>query len=281
MYASAPRRNLGALATVPSQLLSESVTGAATVVVTRPGTAGRRLVDELDSAGQAVLWLPAFDFGPAPDEAAARATLKALADFDVAVFVSPQAARAAAALIDGRWPEGTAIAAVGSGTRAAVLSAIDGADRATTFAPAAADRSDSGSESLWPVLQQVPRLRRVLLLRAQAGREWLTERLAQAGATVVPLAVYSRNEFAPPAQLRSQLAQAAPGGLSSVISSSDAVGSLVRMLNVQPEVLRALQRGPAMAAHPRIAERLRAAGFARVILCAPECTALLAALREG
>lgn len=255
--------------------------GALTVVVTRPGAAGRRLVDELNGAGQAALWLPAFDFGPAADETAVRATLRSLADFDVAVFVSPQAVRATAALLEGRWPAGTAIAAVGSGTRAAVLAAIDGAERATMLAPASAEPAESGSESLWPLLQQLPRLRRVLLLRAQAGREWLSERLRETGATVVPLAVYSRDEFAPAPQLRAQLAAAAATGLASVITSSDAVSALLRMLSAQPEVLLSLQRGPALAAHPRIAERLRAAGFARVALCAPDCAALLAALREG
>ncbi len=258
------------------------MTAAVTVVVTRPGAAGRGLVDELRAAGQDALWLPAFDFGPAPDETAARAVLKSLAEFDLAVFVSPQAARAAATLIEDRWPAATAIAAVGSGTRAAVLSAIDGAAKAQVLAPAGdAEMREAGSESLWPVLQPLLPLRRVLLLRGQSGREWLTERLQEVGTTVVPLAVYSRNVFEPPAPLRSQLAAAARGRMASIISSSDAVGALARMLNAQPEVLLALQHGPALAAHPRIAERLRAAGFADVSVCAAESRAVLAALRRG
>jgi len=256
------------------------VSSAVTVVVTRPGAAGAELVGELQQAGQPALWLPAFEFGAAPDEPQARAVL-ATAGFDLAIFVSPQAARATAALLAQPWPAGTAIAAVGAGTRAAVLTAIPGAADAMLLAPAG-DADMSGSESLWPLLQAMqPPPRRVLLLRGQSGREWLAERLQDAGATVVPLAVYSRLPYTPPAELRARLAGAAQTGLASVISSSDAVDALAGMFGGQPDVLQALRAGAALASHPRIAERLRAAGFERVTVCAPEASAIVGVLREG
>ena len=258
------------------------MSAASTVVVTRPGAAGRTLADELGRAGQPALWLPAFEFGPAPDEPRARAVLASLAGFDLAVFVSPQAARAAAALLGAPWPAGTAIAVVGAGTRAAVLSSIEGAAYARVLPARDRDIRGSGSESLWPVLQSMqPRPRRVLLLRAQGGREWLAERLEEAGSAVTPLAVYERLPFAPSAGLRARLAAAAPAGLASAISSSEAVDALARMLGDQPDVWQALRRGLALASHPRIAERLRAAGFERVGVCAPEAGAVIASLREG
>ena len=254
-----------------------------TVVVTRPGAAGRRLADELECAGQPALWLPAFEFGAAPDAAAARAVLADLAGFDLAIFVSPQAARATGALLTQPWPASTAIAAVGAGTRAAVLPAFPGAAGAALIAPVDdGDMHRSGSESLWPLLQAMQqRPRRVLLLRAQGGRDWLAERLQEAGATVVPLAVYSRLPFAPSAELRARLAAAAGKGLASVISSSDAVDALANMLESQPQVMQALRGGLALASHPRIAERLRAAGYRCVALCAPDLNAVLGALHEG
>jgi uroporphyrinogen-III synthase len=251
-----------------------------TVVVTRPGAPGQTLAEELRQAGQPALWLPAFAFGPAPDEAAARASLDAIADFDLAIFVSPQAVHATAALMRRPWPAGTAIAAVGAGTRAAIVALIKGADGATLLAPAdIAGTQDSGSEALWPLLQRLP-LRRVLLLRAQSGREWLADRLHEAGVAVVPLAVYSRQMSVPSTTLRARLATTARNGLASVISSSDAVRALSQMLAAQPEVLKALREGPALAVHPRIAEKLRAAGFERVVQCAPVCASVLAVLRE-
>jgi uroporphyrinogen-III synthase len=257
------------------------VSGTITVVVTRPGAAGGALADELARAGQPALWLPAFEFGPAPDEARARAVLAAVAGFDLAIFVSPQAVRATAALLAQPWPAGTAIAAVGAGTRAAVLAALPGAAQAKVLPARDQDIHGSGSEALWPLLQAMqPLPRRVLLLRAQGGREWLAGKLQDAGSTVTPLAVYSRLPFAPAADLRRRLAAAAAAGLASVVSSSEAVDALANMLGDQPEVLQALRAGPALASHPRIAERLRVAGFARVAVCAPEPRAIVASLRE-
>lgn len=257
---------------------------ALTVVVTRPGAAGATLVEELRRAGLPALWLPAFDFGPPPDEAAARATLARLADFDLAIFVSPQAARATAALLAAAWPPATAIATVGGGTTRAVLAAVTGAAQARLLAPLEADDdpAGSGSESLWPLLQAMqPPPRRVLLLRAQAGRQWLAERLQAIGASVLPLAVYTRRPVEPTAAQRAELAAAAQGNLASVLSSSDAVEALVAQLATQPAVLRALRAGPALATHPRIVERLRAAGFARPLECGVDAAAIVAALRAG
>ena len=258
------------------------MTSAITVVVTRPGAAGRALADELTRAGQPALWLPAFEFGPPPDEARARAVLASLADFDLAILVSPQAARATAALLERPWPAGTAIAAVGAGSRAAVLATIPDAAQAPLLPARDEDLRGSGSESLWPLLQAMqPQPRRVLLLRAQGGREWLAEKLQAAGSTVTPLAVYTRMPCAPSTEMRVRLAAAAGAGLASVISSSDAVDALAEMLAGQPEVLQALRAGAALASHPRIAERLRAAGFARVTVCAPDAQAIVGSLREG
>jgi uroporphyrinogen-III synthase len=208
--------------------------------------------------------------------------LAALADFDLALVVSPQAARAAAALLATPWPTGTAIAAVGAGSRAAVLAAIPGAHRARLLPARDDEILGSGSEALWPLLQAMqPPPRRALLLRAQSGREWLAAKLEAAGVAVTSLAVYSRLPFEPPSALRERLAAAAAAGLASVISSSDAVDALADTLASQPEVLRALRAGNALASHPRIAERLRAAGFAKVSVCAPEAAAIVASLREA
>jgi uroporphyrinogen-III synthase len=254
-----------------------------TVVVTRPGAAGRVLADELLRLGQPALWLPAFEFGAAPDEARARAVLARLAEFDLAIFVSPQSARATAALLEGLWPRTTAIAAVGAGTRAAALQ-ITGAEDAALVSPAGDDDArGSGSEVLWPLLQAMqPPPRRVLLLRAQSGREWLRQQLAAAGASVETLAVYSRLPPAVPDELRQRLSMlATDDGLAGVISSSDAVEAMAALFASQPHVLAALRRGPALASHPRIAARLRAAGFGRVAVCPLDAAAIVAELRRG
>jgi uroporphyrinogen-III synthase len=257
------------------------VAAGETVIVTRPGAAGRALVDELQRLGQPALWLPAFEFGAAPDEARARAVLAQLSGFDLAIFVSPQSARATAALLEGGWPRATTIAAVGTGTCKALLD-IPGARQAHLIAPAGDDGlGGSGSEALWPRLQALrPFPRRVLLLRAQSGREWLGQRLVEASAEVTTLAVYSRLPPSLPDRLRQRLSElAADRGMASIISSSDAVDSVGELFAAQPQVLAALRAGAALASHPRIAARLRDAGFRHVQVCAPEAGAIVAALR--
>lgn len=254
----------------------------APIVVTRPEAGGRALTDELAARGIDALWLPAFAIGPAPDVPLARATLTRLADFDLAVFVSPAAVRATAALLDRPWPAATSIGAVGRATDAAVLRSIAGAAAATRIVPDD-DDGDSGSEALWDALVRANRLpRRALLLRAEGGRNWLAERLAAAGAEVTLLAVYSRRPLAASKEQLATLARwrderRAPAAL---VTSSEAVDVLVAQVGrIDAAALDWLRSGLALATHARIGERLRAAGFARVALVAPQADAIAAALR--
>jgi uroporphyrinogen-III synthase len=65
-----------------------------------------------------------------------------------------------------------------------------------------------------------------------------------------------------------------------VITSSEAVDSLLAAAQAQPDaaaVTRWLQRGRALALHPRIVARLHAAGFADVACVPCEIDALMAA----
>lgn len=250
------------------------------VIVTRPEAGGRALAEALGARGFEALWLPAFEIGPAPDEPAARAALAQLADFDLAIFVSPAAVRATAALLAGTWPAGTAIGAVGAGTARAVAQSIPGAQAARLIAPDEADEHDAGSEALWDALTRAAlRPQRVLLLRAEGGRAWLADRLTGAGAHVTAVAVYSRrahsasdDEIA--ALRRWRNAGRAPAML---VTSSEAVDVLLRQID-RAGARDWLRAGLALATHARIAERLRAAGFARVALAAPRADAIVAAL---
>jgi uroporphyrinogen-III synthase len=262
-------------------------------IVTRPAAAGSALTAALSDAGQDARWLPAFDLGPAPDPALARATLEALARFDLALFVSPAAVRATGQLLGERtWPPATMIGAVGSGTREAVRAHLRGADRATVIAPieAGADVNDSdgqtGSEAFWLALtthrQQTGNWpQRALLLRAEQGRDWLRDRLAEVGAEVVTLAAYARRIRPWTDDDSAWVAARLPGPPPLlVIPSSEAVDSVLAAARAQPAaaaVTRWLQRGRALALHPRIVARLHAAGFDDVACVTCEIDALLAA----
>jgi uroporphyrinogen-III synthase len=249
------------------------------LIVTRPGAAGERLAADLRAAGCDALWLPAFAFGAAPDAARARAALARLADYDLAVFVSPAAVAATAALLARPWPPQTAIAAVGAATKREVLARIAGADAATIHAPAAAD--ESGSEALWAHLQAGGcAFRRALILRAEHGREWLAERLQAAGVQVRLLAVYTRRIAAPEARALATLRAWMQAGRAPavLVTSSEAVDALAAQL--EADLACWLRAGRALATHERIAQRLRAAGFADVRVVAADVAALVRACAQ-
>jgi uroporphyrinogen-III synthase len=73
---------------------------------------------------------------------------------------------------------------------AAAVRRTFGADL-TVLHPAGADSQDS--EALWPlILAQKPLPRRVLVLRGQDGREWLSDKLIAMGMTVTVHQTYQR-----------------------------------------------------------------------------------------
>ena len=139
------------------------------ILVTRPGPPGRALVDALQARGAEALWLPSFELGPAPDPAAVAATLQGLAQFDMAIFVSPAAVRGAALALPARWPASTRAAVVGAAT-AGALRAHYPASPPPIIAPSG-DSAEGGSEALWAALEAQGVLARdapraVLILRA-------------------------------------------------------------------------------------------------------------------
>jgi uroporphyrinogen-III synthase len=249
------------------------------VIVTRPGPAGSRLQHRLEQAGWSAVWCPAFQLGPAPDSELARSTLARLADFDLAVFVSPAAVAAVAGLLETPWPVTTTIGAVGAATEAAVRQRLRLPTEVRVVAPAVEDAA--GSEAFWSEwLRSGAVARRVLILRAQHGREWLGEQFVAAGAEVRVLAVYTRAEVTLDATARESLQQwvAAGAPAISIFSSSEAVNALDRQLRVLVGAAAWLRNGVAVATHERISSQLLAAGYTRVELSAPDDDSLMARL---
>ena len=251
------------------------------IIVTRPAAAGERLLQRLRSAGWEALGWPVFEIGPAPDREHARRTLGRLADFDLAIFVSPAAARATASLLDGAWPGTTAIGAVGTATGAAVCESLK--PPAGTFVVAPASDIAAGSEAFWTAWDQCGRkARRVLVLRAQHGREWLAERFGAAGAVVEELAVYTRTDPSTDPAARSEVQRAIASSLPviTVFSSSEAVDALDRQMADIVGAREWLRQGVTIATHERIRVRLLAEGYTRAELSAPDDDAVVARLES-
>lgn len=251
------------------------------IIVTRPGDAGRRLQAGLQQAGRDAVWWPAFDIGPATDAAHARHVLQGLGDVDLAVLVSPAAVRATAELLAQPWPVTTAIGAVGAATAAAVGEWLQPDPSVPLIAPAAGD--ETGSEAFMAEWQRRGQTaRRVLILRAQHGREWLAQRFAELGSRVETLAVYARNECDLDVAARRWLADAIDRGapVATLFSSSEAIAALDRSVRGEPRARDWLRAGAAVATHARIAEQLLAAGYSRVLTSTGDDATLLAQLES-
>jgi len=257
-----------------------SAVGKRPILVTRPEEPGRRLAEELLARGALALWLPAFDLLPAPDPRHASNVLESLEQFDLAVFVSPAAVRATVDMLNRPWPLNTAMGAVGRGTLREIHARLNPRAQVQILAPAAND--ESGSEALLRAIKQtVLPLRRVLLLRAARGREWLGEKLVEQGVQVEPLAVYDRAPHAMSEAERAWLKSLDATKVDSVFSSSEAVSTLHESLRPFAGMWDRLLQGTAIAPHLRIEQRLIAGGFKHVRAAELEAEAILAALDQG
>lgn len=248
---------------------------APTLLVTRPRPQCAAWLARLAALGVKGAALPLIEILPAHDPAPVSAAWAALPAVDLAVFVSPNAVEQFFASAGGAaWPAQTLAACVGPGSAQAL--AARGVPAACIVQPAA-DAASLDSEHLW--VQLAPRRdwggARVLLLRGDGGREWLAERLGEAGARVEAVTVYHRTGPRLNATERALLgaALADRAGFAWLFSSAEAIGHLQGLCD------GALAGQRAIATHPRIAEAAQAAGFAPVVLARPEPEAVTRALK--
>ena len=229
-------------------------------------------------AGTTAAALPLIDIQPAREPAPVVASWADLSAIDLVVFVSPNAVTQFFAHAAGRpWPVGTLAACVGPGSAQALQA--HGVPDACIVQPAA-DAASLDSEHLWAQLE--PRRAwqgaRVLIVRGDGGREWLAQRLADAGATVSAVTAYHRQAPAftePEAALWADV-QAHPGQYVWLFSSAEAVEHLQALGATSDGGVGAGHR--AIATHARIADAARAAGFAPVVLARPAPEAVTQAL---
>ncbi|MCU0773361.1 MAG: uroporphyrinogen-III synthase, partial [Ideonella sp.] len=168
---------------------------AVRVIVTRPREQAQAWVESLRVRGVDAVALPLIDIAESPDRAAVGAAWAGLLGKQgpaAVMFVSANAVRAfwAGAPAGASWPAGVLAAAPGPGTAAALRAA--GVPPACLVQPRA-DAPQFDSEHLWPELAQHDWAgRQVLVVRGEAGRDWLAERWRAAGARVEHVEAYRR-----------------------------------------------------------------------------------------
>ncbi|SPA45302.1 fused uroporphyrinogen-III synthase HemD/membrane protein HemX [Cupriavidus taiwanensis] len=275
-----------------------------TVVVTRPAGQSRQLTEALQGAGLDVLSFPLLAIGPAADDAPLRAALARLDTFALVVFVSPNAIAFALDTLAGvqgaavaRWPAQVAVAVVGPASVAALAERGIAAPAYRVIAPAGANANGPGhddtvpdaealrfdSEALWAQLDPAALVGKpVLIIRGNGGRDWLGDRLREAGAQVEAVEAYQRTLPEPGAmQWQAVRDNLRPGAAPHawLLTSSEAVRNLDVMArqHLSPQEDASLRQVQCIAPHARIAEQALALGFAHIQRAAPGDAGLLAA----
>ena len=247
------------------------------LIVTRPAAQAETWVRQLNARGVDAIAIPLIEIAPPLDLRPLHDAWAGLAYRRLVVFVSSNAVSAffAARPADAAWPAALLAAAPGPGTTAALRA--QGLAEAAIIEPAA-DAPQLDSEALWQRLRTRDwNGASVLVVRGDGGRDWLVERLAEAGARVDAVAAYRRLVPQLSAEARRQVAAALaePARHLWLFSSSEAIANL--------EATDGVAIGPgarAIATHPRIAARARQAGFADVSEVQPGLDAVVACIQS-
>jgi uroporphyrinogen-III synthase len=222
------------------------------VLVTRPAHQADELCALIEAAGGRAVRFPTLAIIPAPDVAAARTALAALADYDLVLFVSANAVEQALALRPAAdWPAGLRYAALGSGTARAL--ARHGLPKPLLAPPP----HDSEALLTLPQLQELSG-QRILIVRGTGGRDLLGETMRARGAAVNFAEVYQR--IRPDSDARDILAAWARGAVDIVTATSgEALRNLVAMLG-EPGRERLLAT-PLVVVSGRMVQQALALGF--------------------
>ena len=258
------------------------------IAVTRPREQAAQLALRIAQAGGKAILFPLLEIGPAADPQSLRALVARLHEFDLAIFISPNAVHygmeaVRAALSPNPSP------ASGRGERDSAgegeVSALPASLKIATVGQGSAKSLrelgvrdvivpqhgyDSEALLALPELQNVAG-KRVVIFRGNGGRELLGDTLKARGATVAYAECYRR---AKPQQDGATLLAAAPDAVT--VTSGEALAYLWDMLD---EVGRTrLAAVPLLVPHARIAEAARNFGWRNVITTAGGDDGLLSGL---
>ena len=211
------------------------------ILITRPREQAQGLAKLVEAAGGRAIVFPAIEIQDVP--------LRKLAEFDLAIFVSPTAVKRALAAM--KWPPGAKAAALGRGTqRELERHGIKG-----IIAPDAG--ADSEALLAVPELQRVAG-RRIVILRGEGGRSLLGDTLAARGAQVEYAECYRR--VRPQTDSGPLLTAFAKGAVHAVtVSSAEGLENLLEMLGAAGR--KHLKKTPLFVPHPRIAAEAKRLGL--------------------
>jgi uroporphyrinogen-III synthase len=269
------------------------------IVVTRPRDQAVQLARRIEQAGGIPLLFPLLEIAAAQDSKTLREQITRLAQFDLAIFISPnavrygvEAIRVAGVALPESLSSSVRIATVGQGSAKALR------ELGITDIIAPTERFDSEGLLALPELQNVAGWR-VMIFRGDGGRELLGDTLKARGAGVEYATCYQRSK---PHQDAHAWLDAKPDAIT--VTSSEALGYLWEMLGACPDettshstklskddsqvagyeqgrrenARMALRDTPIFLPHARIAELAKQQGWQQVQLTESGDDGLLSAL---
>lgn len=243
-----------------------------TIVVTRPRAQATALAAAIEAAGGRALICPLLEISPASDPRPLAEVAERLADYALAIFISPNAVdhSVPTLLARGPWPAGLTPAGIGPGT----VQALAAHGIAPCVAPARRFDSEGLLAEAALAAERVAG-QRVLIFRGNGGRDLLATTLTARGAHVDGIACYQRD--APPSGPRDLTAAWQAGQLDALtLSSSEALRYLLDRLDDAGRA--SLARTPVFVPHARIAAVAQAHGLSNIILTEGADSGILAGL---
>jgi len=279
-----------------------------TIAVTRPREQAMKMLQRIEQAGGVPLLFPLLEITAIEDADALNGQIAHLGQFNLAIFISPNAVRYGIAAIresgfasaegslpaprplEGRASGGVPFTGGSSGEPAGLplaggnvslppnlkIAAVgQGSAQALREAGipniiAPAERFDSEGLLAEPELQNVSGWR-VMIFRGDGGRELLGNTLRERGATVEYVSCYQRGK---PQHDKSALLAAEPDAI--IVTSSEALGYLWQMLNDNDRA--ALRNTALFVPHARIAGLAREQGWPQVHMTASGDDGMFSAL---
>ena len=251
--------------------MTEQALAGLNIVVTRPREQAASLAQHIEQAGGKPILFPLLEISPVSDTQPLRALAARLSEFNLAIFISPNAVRYGmqAILAAGTIPNALKIATVGQGSANALR------DLGVLEIIAPQERFDSEGLLALPELQQVAGWR-VVIFRGDGGRELLGDTLKARGAIVEYAACYQRSK---PQQSIDTLFTAHPHAIT--VTSSEALSYLREML--EEKVLDSAGKErifslPLFVPHIRIAQAGHKLGWHNVLTTAAGDEGLMSGL---
>lgn len=236
------------------------------IVVTRPREQAAELAQRIEKLGGTCIQFPLLEITPLADDQILRQFVARLHEFQLAIFISPNAVRYGMEAIRraGGLPASMQVATVGLSSAQALL------DLGVTKVIAPQQRFDSEALLELAEMQNVRGLR-VAIFRGDKGRELLGDTLKSRGAIVEYVTCYHRGK---PQHNVSDLLAAKPDALS--VSSSEALNNLWEMSDTADRV--SLAAMPLFASHQRIAAAAHKLGWQQLITVAASDEGLVSEL---